>query len=664
MGVTQSIKDFFRPSQVKALALRATGVQRLSVAPSTDTAALIAAYRDNQLVRACVDILADTITDPRLIVQERGKGDEWQEVNGHPFKRLLMQPNPQMDEMAFLGFAETSMQAAGVFYAEIVRSRVLPVELWPLQPGSVTPVYNTLRSGERVLKHYHFRDGMFERDIAPENMLVRDDVALGGRLPALASAMRHVDSDLAQSDYVRSFFNNAGVPSGLLKITGRTIDQEEADKLKAQWRGNYGRQYGNQHDVAVLDENADYQPMGAKLNELDSQTLRGFDEARICMAFGVPPLIVYAYTGMERATYSNLGGAWEWFWSTTMSAKLKGWRSFFTIHLLPEFENRLDILDEKTRLYWDISSVSALQENLDAIIEREQKLFVVGATTMNELRARAGYKEHADKALGSMNYFQMVAATNGRLLPGGSEPKLLPYQVLASTAPPTFTRVADAANGPLLLPSPDDDGRKDAQIERGLREHKSRRQERDLLDRYGRELYELANLARDGEIEEEEFINRLQILSANNLTAAFILGSLITDGVLTDGELDAVDYYVAAARDSAPGLAADIYNGRYGGVYRDEDADGEPASLSNRTALWVATASAAIIGGRVWRRDDPELTWRRGPTEEPCGDCLAFEGTTMKASLWRRLWSQDKLPQGYGLKCKGYKCLCDLKEEG
>ena len=41
------------------------------------------------------------------------------------------------------------------------------------------------------------------------------------------------------------------------------------------------------------------------------------------MAFGVPPLIVYAYVGLLRATYSNLKEAWSSFWDASMKSRVQ-----------------------------------------------------------------------------------------------------------------------------------------------------------------------------------------------------------------------------------------------------------------------------------------------------------------------------------------------------
>lgn len=404
-----------KPDEAKAAPpaiLQRVGVAGLPEYPEVSVGNLVKARRRNELVYACIKIKADAAIDPRLMVQRRGKGSEWQEDEGHPLRRLLMRPNPEMDEAAFLRAGIVSMDVAGVFYCEIVRSRAgLPVQLWPLRPGKITPIYEKNADGSATLIHYQWKDGQLKKIIPLENMLVRRDWEMGAPLAPLAVALGSVDADNAQTDFIRAYFNNAGVPSGIIKVKGRTLREEESAVIRASWRAKYGRQWGNQHDVAVMDENAEYQRVGSNLAELDSETLRSTFESRICMVFGVPPLIVYAYVGLLRATYSNLKEAWAGFWDATMSPLLKDWRSWLTWNLLVEFEDEELILAERVRLMWDLSQVAALQDDVDATHERARKAFISGGITLDEYRSKVGEKPYPDAIAGGMNPYLLRVMT-------------------------------------------------------------------------------------------------------------------------------------------------------------------------------------------------------------------------------------------------------------
>ena len=70
---------------------------RLSDAATIDrtTKAAQIALQTNELVYACLKVKADAALDPRLIVQQRKRNKEWVEVEGHPLRQLITQPNPR-----------------------------------------------------------------------------------------------------------------------------------------------------------------------------------------------------------------------------------------------------------------------------------------------------------------------------------------------------------------------------------------------------------------------------------------------------------------------------------------------------------------------------------------------------------------------------------------
>jgi HK97 family phage portal protein len=368
------------------------GVQERPRYPDVSPDALGKAYRRNELVYACVRAKADAMADPRLIVEARTSDGTYEEVRGHPLRRLLMRPNDAMDEAAFFKALIVSLDIFGWFVCErLVSQAGALVGLNPLNPAKLTPNEATVEVNgliQRQLVGYTWRDGGSAIAFTLDQLIIYRPVDWL-EPPALEVALGAVDADNAQTDYVRAFFNNAGVPSGILKVRG-TYDQPKADHLRMKWRAQYGRGTGRQHDIAVLDDNADYQRIGATIDELNSEALRSVAESRICMVFKVPPLIVYAYVGLLRATYSNLKEAYAGFWDLTLSPLLKAVRAWLTWTLLIEYEPVERLYDEQIRLRWDLTAVAALQDDVDAAQTRARANFQAGALTLNEFRAAIG----------------------------------------------------------------------------------------------------------------------------------------------------------------------------------------------------------------------------------------------------------------------------------
>jgi len=372
-----------------ALTLRQIGVTGRPMPLNAGVPSLWKHYKANEMVFACVEIKASSAINPRLKVEERSGKGEYQEQAGHPFRQLMMRPNPTMDEAGFARAFFTSTDVAGKFYAEITRNERsnLADGLYPLDPAKVSEI-----NGPEGVEAYEFRDGMFRTTIPAANMLVHRAYDPQNRLQGmskLAVALGSVDADSAQTEYIREFFNNGGIPSGLLKIKKRLSDAQSAE-IAAKWHKRYGRATGKQHSVAVMDEDADYQKVGASLDELESQSIRALTESRICMVFQIPPLIIYSYTGLLRATYSNLKEAWDNYWRGTLTVAYTEYKNWLTWALLPQFVSEDRIKLELIRLEWDMSKVPYLQESQELREARAMNAFQAGGITLNEYRAAIG----------------------------------------------------------------------------------------------------------------------------------------------------------------------------------------------------------------------------------------------------------------------------------
>jgi phage portal protein BeeE len=211
------------------------------------------------------------------------------------------------------------------------------------------------------------------------------------------------------------------------------LNDDKRQEIRDKWRSTYGNRYGRSHDIGILDSNVDFQQTGSKLDELQSQTLRSVAESRICMVFGVPPLIVYAYVGLLRATYSNLGEAWRGFWDATMSPMFKELKDFWTWSLLTEFEDESDIRSERVRLAYDMSTVAALQEDVDAIQKRSEQAWRAGGIS------RAEYRQALSQPSDPSDAFYLLPA-GAVVVPVGSVPAPAAAPAPAKHAQKTRTR--------------------------------------------------------------------------------------------------------------------------------------------------------------------------------------------------------------------------------
>lgn len=360
--------------------------------PATSTKALQRAMMANELVHACIGAKATAAIDPRLVVQKRrtvkGK-QQYEEVPGHPMREIIMRPNPYMDEGDLMMAAIASWESTNPrkFFLEKEFTGPRLTGLWPLDPGYMQPLYS--RANSRTQIGYAFDDGTRRQEYDFDDLIIREAPAWFDPSSGAAAA-GSVEMDSNHINYARTFFLNGGQPSTYLKYKTMQLNQPQRDQIRAMWQAQYGNATGGQHGIGVLDMNMDIQRLGAMLNELNSDGLAKLLETRICMAYGVPPLIIYALIGLERATYANLDEAWQWFWRATMSPLFKRWRTFWTRTLLAEYEDERAIKREDIRLWYDMSQVDALQDNLDAVHERARKDYLARLITKNEGREMTG----------------------------------------------------------------------------------------------------------------------------------------------------------------------------------------------------------------------------------------------------------------------------------
>lgn len=366
------------------------GVNGLDAFPSANCARLFRWSRESDLAYACVQKIVEAAQDPDLIVQRRKNArSPWEPEAGHPLRQLLMRPNPQMSEAEFLGAWLASEEICGEFFCEIERNeRGAPVALWPLDPACLSPL---------VEGGWRWKDGGDEITLAEKDVfhtLRRDPQHPWLPLAPLRVALGSVEADAMQSAFVRAFFKNSGIPSGIVKIKGvltGDAGKKRAEQIQTNWIRRYGFGGTAQQGPAVLDDNAEYERVGANLEEIEGSTLRAQSEARICGVFGVPPLLVSAYVGLlyvnQRASAIE---AQREFWANKMSPTFKRMRAILTWTLLLEFEAEKAVRAELVRLNWDMAQVVALQESMAERSMRAREDFRVGALTLNEYREVTG----------------------------------------------------------------------------------------------------------------------------------------------------------------------------------------------------------------------------------------------------------------------------------
>ena len=344
-------------------------------------------YAKNEIVHACIRELSISAATPKYHITAPSRDGGIVEVGSGLLYDLITTPNPHTDWYSFIERLVTFLMVAGNAYAVKERGRNDQVNaLYLLRPDRVAIV-----PGDYGARGYIYTVGGVEYSIDVRDMCHLALPNPGGDIYGLSPLQvlsRTVNLDLNMTDFAKVYFQNAGVPSGLLKVKRRLTSQEEASTIRARWRSQFGGA-NNFHRIAVLDDDAEYQPMSNSPKDMALEGLHNLTESRICAVFGVPPILVGANVGLQRSTYSNYREARLAFHSETLEPLVARILRYFNRNLFAEYGG-----NETLAVDW--SAMRAVLDDAAAASARITALFAGGLVTLNEAREELGFEAVAD----------------------------------------------------------------------------------------------------------------------------------------------------------------------------------------------------------------------------------------------------------------------------
>ena len=382
--------DWLAPAGVKAQS--ATASMSLPLAPQWDYGQATGSYagfaaegfNGNTIVNSAIREIATSASLPAYrLMAEDADGDDV-EITDSEAALLLSDPNEGQAQADFVELLTVYLMVTGNTY--VLRERngsghIVALRL--LRPDRIEVKID--RAG-MVSAYKYTIDGatywLGADDVVHLKLPNPYDDVYG--LSPLQVASRHVNLDTAVSTFLRSYFSNAGVPAGILKVSRRLNSQEEADSARSKWRSSFSGNRG-WHGLAVLDEDAEYQQVAPNLKEMDASAMTRVPETRICAVFGVPPILLGLEAGLERSTYSNYEQARSAFWDETISPMVRRIAAFLQRAL--EVPSR----EPGSVITADFSKVPAYEADHDAASARVVAQYMAGIVTLNEARGELGF---------------------------------------------------------------------------------------------------------------------------------------------------------------------------------------------------------------------------------------------------------------------------------
>jgi HK97 family phage portal protein len=347
-------------------------------------------YLTNVVAFRCISEVARCVAMVPWEVRRTLKDGNTEAYEKHPFTEVLKRPNPD-DSFPFLMVRIASfLQIAGNAYIERVGPETGPnggsaKELYVLRPDRVRVEVDNATG----------RIGGYTYEVGGKKETFKID-PLSGRGPILQLKQLHplddwygagnieptareIDTSNEAITWNKKLLENECRPGMLVTIIGdqafQVTDQQLDDvekKLKQKFLGKAGKNL-----VLTGARGTDAKPYGFSPLEMDWD--KGDDRIarRICMGFGVPPMLV----GIPgEATFANFKEARLHFWENTIL--------WFLEYFKQELNNWLFFEETDTKLAYKLDDVAALAERRESIWKRAQESIFL---TVNEQREMVGY---------------------------------------------------------------------------------------------------------------------------------------------------------------------------------------------------------------------------------------------------------------------------------
>lgn len=358
--------------------------------PDHNLATYADAYESLVSVYACIHARANAVSTATVRVYNEVDGD-LEELPDHPVRQLMRRPNAMTSEAEFLVVTQTLIDATGFCAIEKERNAAGQViGLWHLRSDWLRPI---LRDQSPPDWQYEVPGRAPVVIPASELIVVRSGTALDmsptGQSP-ISVALREIGIEDSAVEYLKLFFDGGGVPRHALVTPEAIRDQADADAIRERWQQTYGG-FQRWTNIALLSGGLDVKQIGTNIDEMAYPELRQLTEARICSAFGVPPILIHSATGLAHATYSNYAEARRAFFEDTVQPLWSRIDGALERGLLAEFD-----LSPNVTLQFDLSGVIALQDNVNEAWSRAVSALQAGAITLNQAQQQIGMPGFGD----------------------------------------------------------------------------------------------------------------------------------------------------------------------------------------------------------------------------------------------------------------------------
>ena len=314
-----------------------------------------------------VNLLAGTAASLPLHAFRQQGVARVQQTSGNAAE-LLSRPHPDMTpfELWELGYG-SALLWGNATYLKLWDSANRLRELWWLHPDRVN--IGRASDGTKVYKVKGFDRALSDREV-----LHVPGFGFDGIKGASVIRLAREGIGLAQAaeEYGARLFGSGSLATGLL-TTEQSLDQEEADALKARWKAG-GTGLASAHDIRVLGSGARFEQLSIPPEDAQFIETRRFQIEEIARLFGVPPHMLG-----ETAKSTS--------WGTGLEEQNLGFLIYTLRPWLTRFEQRISAALRPEPVYARYSVEGLLRGNSTARAEFYTKMWQLGVFSTNDIRA-------------------------------------------------------------------------------------------------------------------------------------------------------------------------------------------------------------------------------------------------------------------------------------
>ena len=209
----------------------------------------------------------------------------------------VRQPDSRLSRSAFIEQTVVSMATSGNAYWEIFRDnqdRIVNLRVL----NALNMLVDETTDGR--VTGYRYGDRYLRLDQVKHLTLLRvpgTNIGLG----PIQAAAHELAGVMDTRNYAANFFNDSGIPSGVLK-SDQVLSPDQAEAAKDAWN----RTAGARHGTAVLGSGLTYQPVLLSPQDVQFLETRQFNVTEVARLFGVPASLMLTGAQATTLTYQNI----------------------------------------------------------------------------------------------------------------------------------------------------------------------------------------------------------------------------------------------------------------------------------------------------------------------------------------------------------------------